>query len=610
MPDHATTHDLEISIDGAKLSSEVAATLLDLEVEATYNRPDLCILRFNIGANEEPPPELELANELKISAVARERSSGKKVIFQGEITAIEFEYVEQFSVCVVQAQDPMHRLFRGNKHAAFLQLTYSDIVGKLLGESGLTAGSVDSTGIVHDHLIQHDETAGDLVTRLANEVNFYVKAEEKKVNFREVGSGASTGVTLEFGGQLISLNARVTTASQLTKATVRGWDPMQKNKVQGVAESASARKAAKVESAVQKTIGVGEITLAAGGAPNHLEAIATAVMERSVEPNAQLDAACFGEPRLKVDGTVIIDKVNNRFNGEYRISRLRHRYSPAQGLTTEFSCRGGTEQSLSELVAHTASSERAPVAPGHTLHGCAIGIVTNNEDPDKIGRVKVKFPGLDDTVESHWYRLVLPGAGGSGGPHGWYLLPEVNDEVLVVFERNDPRLGYVVGGLFNGKDKPPIEQGTAVASGKVNQHAFYTKNGGFLLFDDKEGAEAIELKSGKAGNFDLRFEESKGLTLTNKGSNVITVSADGDITIESKKGNINLKAAAGKIVMAAKDIEINASANVKLEGKAGAEMKGMTAKVEAQTAAELKGAMTTVSSSGITEVKGSLVKIN
>lgn len=607
MPAQATTHDLEVAIDGAKLSSEVAATLLDLEVEATYNRPDLCILRFNIGANEDPAPTLDLAKQLQISTTGREGRPGKKVIFNGEITAIEFEYVEDFSVCVVQAQDQMHRLFRGNKHAVFLERTYSDIAMELFRQSSIQVATVDSTGGVHDHLIQHDETAGDLLTRLANEINFYLKVEEKKVNFRKVGSGASTGVTLELGGELISLNARVTTASQLTKATVRGWDPMQREKVESMAASATARKDPKVASAVQDMKGVAEITFAAAGVPNHLKAIASAVMERSVEPNVQLDGACFGEPRLKVDGTVTIAKVSDRFNGEYRISRLRHRYSPTQGLTTEFSCRGGTEQSLSELVAHTASSERPLVAAGHTFQGCAIGIVTNNDDPEKIGRVKVKFPVFDDTFESHWYRMVLPGAGGGGGGktrHGWYLLPEVNDEVLVIFERNDPRLGYVIGGLFNGRDMPPIEQKTAVKSGKVDQHAFYTKNGGFLLFDDKDGAEAIELKSGNKGSFDLRFEESKGLTITNKDTkNVITVTADGDITIVSEQGNINLKAATGKIVMAAKDIEINASANLKLEGTGGAEMKGATVKIDGQGS-------TAVSSSGITEVKGSLVKIN
>ena len=98
---------------------------------------------------------------------------------------------------------------------------------------------------------------------------------------------------------------------------------------------------------------------------------------------------------------------------------------------------------------------------------------------------------LDDALESHWYRIVHPGAGGPSGDtaHGWYLLPEVDDEVLVAFPSGNPSVGYVLGGLYNGKDQPPID--TLGSGNKVDKHVFYTKTGAFLLFDDKSGADFI-----------------------------------------------------------------------------------------------------------------------
>src|SRR5687768_7153196 len=85
------------------------------------------------------------------------------------------------------------------------------------------------------------------------------------------------------------------------------------------------------------------------------------------------------------------------------------------------------------------------------MYGVVIGIITNNKDPDKLGRVKVKFPWLSDTDESFWARTATPMA---GNQRGMYFLPEVDDEVLVAFEHGDLRFPYIIGALWNGKDKP------------------------------------------------------------------------------------------------------------------------------------------------------------
>ena len=68
--------------------------------------------------------------------------------------------------------------------------------------------------------------------------------------------------------------------------------------------------------------------------------------------------------------------------------------------------------------------------PSGRVYGVTVGVVTNNQDPDGLGRVKVRFPWLSDDDESFWARVVTPMAGNG---RGLYLLPEVDDEVLVAF---------------------------------------------------------------------------------------------------------------------------------------------------------------------------------
>ena len=100
--------------------------------------------------------------------------------------------------------------------------------------------------------------------------------------------------------------------------------------------------------------------------------------------------------------------------------------------------------------------------------GVTLGLVTNNQDPEKLGRIKVKFPWLSDEDESNWARIITPMA---GDDRGMFFLPEVDDEVLVAFEQGDMRFPFVLGSLWNGQDKPPEtnEIASAMATGDGNE---------------------------------------------------------------------------------------------------------------------------------------------
>lgn len=196
------------------------------------------------------------------------------------------------------------------------------------------------------------------------------------------------------------------------------------------------------------------------------------------------------------------------------------------------------------------------------FYGVTVGVVTNNQDPDKLGRVKVRFPWLSGEEESSWARVASPMA---GKERGLFLLPEVDDEVLVAFEHGRPEFPYVLGSLWNGKDKPPEDNG----DGKNNIRSITSRNGHIIRLDDTDGSEKIEIldKSGK------------NTIVIDTAANTITLTADADIKIESN---------GGKLQLSGSGIEIKSQADVKIEASGNAELKG----------------------GGQTTIKGSAVNIN
>ena len=181
------------------------------------------------------------------------------------------------------------------------------------------------------------------------------------------------------------------------------------------------------------------------------------------------------------------------------------------------------------------------------IYGVVIGIVTNNQDPDKLGRVKVKFPWLSNENESFWARIASPMA---GKERGIYFLPEVDDEVLVIFEHGDMRFPYVIGALWNGQDLPPDNN----KDGKNNLRVIKSRSGHIIRLNDEEGKEKIEIID-KSEKNSLVFDTA---------NNTITINSDKDI---------NLKASQGTIKLEAQKIEIKSSSDTKIEASGGMDIK-------------------------------------
>ncbi len=135
---------------------------------------------------------------------------------------------------------------------------------------------------------------------------------------------------------------------------------------------------------------------------------------------------------------------------------------------------------------------RVPLGYGGRFYGVYPAVVTDIVDPDGQGRVRIRLPWSPDSGGSDyeaWARLAtLMG----GADRGSWFVPDVDDEVLVCFEGGDARRPYVIGGLWNGRDNPPVSMDGA---GENNIKTIKSRNGVTVRLDDSTGRETLTLET-------------------------------------------------------------------------------------------------------------------
>jgi len=240
------------------------------------------------------------------------------------------------------------------------------------------------------------------------------------------------------------------------------------------------------------------------------------------------------------------------------------------------------------------------------IYGLVIGVVSNNQDPEKLGRIKVKFPWLSDEVESNWCRLAYPI---KGKERGFWWIPEIDDKVLIGFLFGDVNMPYVVGGLYNGKDKPPkTDDITSTFAGEGYDHGAYatakghfnedgkndlrfirSRSGHMFIFDDKAGAEKVTLAD-KTGEHRIEiFSKDNRVVITSAGTDGdIELIAERKILLRCKqlytesREETKMKADTVFEVLSKGDMKHESKANMKREAKQNIDEKsGMNTTYEA-----------------------------
>jgi phage protein D/phage baseplate assembly protein gpV len=533
-----------LTMDGRPLAPDLYPLVALVRVEESVHLPDYFAIHFD-------DPHFELFDKGTFTIGTRAeiafRAEGDPVVVtSGEITAICVEPgASGRHELVLTGFDLTHRLARVPRSRSFQRVTDADIASRIAGEYGLDA-DIDGTGATHDYVLQAGETDYAFLRRRAARIGFDVWITEKKFYFKKTPRSTIAPPKLTYGKNLSRFTVRFSAAERSDEVEVRGWDQLGKTAITGRSDrtdpGTDAPAAQELTDAARRAFG--RVKRNAGQFPvtdqAEADALASSLMLRASGEEVVLRGEAIGDPLIGAGAKVHIEGIGSRMTGDYRVTGVEHSYGATRPYLTRFVCGGKEPGGLADLTGGGGQP-----AERRGWSGLVVGVVTNNDDPEKLGRVRVKFPTLSQDDESAWSRIATPG----GGPErGLQWIPEVDDEVLVGFELDDHTRPVVLGGLWNRKDTPPSPG--SVAGGVVKQRMLVSRTDSRLVLDDDQPSITLTLGGSPCA---VKLEKAES-ALT--GDQKLVVSAT----------QIEIKATS-KLTLSGAQVEINSSGPLTASGK-------------------------------------------
>lgn len=560
----------------AELPPIWAAQLVSCVVDENVGLPDAAVLTFRDPDHEFlQKTGITIGTPLKVSVVtvsgqARER------LFSGEVTALELDRDRTGSFTVVRAYSKAHRLQRGRKVVAYRNMTAAAIVRKVAAGAGLACGTVQAAPVTYKQLSQANVSDWDFLQFLAAESGAQVRVDDKgllQFTKPEKASGApapSTSATrnpmvLEYGRNLLALRASLSAADGAQQVEVRGWDVTTKRPLVAARPSVDSDVVVPgLSPALAARFGKSKLTVTDTPYRTQAEtkAVADAVADQVSAGFGELEVLAEGNPKLRAGKPVALGNVGQAFSGKYTATAVQHVLEPHGGYRTTVWVSASPDRSLTGLVTGANAPSRGPRIPG-----LAIGVVTDVREPggSESGAVKLKFPWLDDTYVTDWVRTVQWGGKGGGG----VVSPEVNDEVLVGFEQGLLDSPYVIGGLYNGVDKPSPHDVPLIdkTTGKVNRRSVVSRSGHRVELLDarapgRSGVRLMTADEHMEVFLDDRQDRIELTVYSGKGRARQPLSS----VVLDKKG-ITLDAGRGDVSVSGRNVDIQGRVDVKIGGR-------------------------------------------
>jgi uncharacterized protein involved in type VI secretion and phage assembly len=559
----------QVKVNGAPIADASWALVLEIRVQHTLMLPSSFSIAFrDPGAENVDSATLAIGAKVEVS-LAGPDDRGLTSVVSGEIVALEPEFTQRGATLVVRGYDATHKMHRVRRSQTFQQMTVADIARKVIAANGLRAGTIEAAGGSLEFVQQSAETDWQLLWRLAHRFGLEVVTDGDQVSLRKPAANPGRAVELTWGESLLAFRPRLTGMQQVTSAVVHGFDTKAGAAITG---NGTPKRTSKPTSGARTWQGKTSEMPGTASTAAEATAVATAAAARLGEAHVEAEGTCFGAPLLRAGSLITVKGVGTTFGGDYRLTGVTHVFRPS-GYETHFSISGSATRGLIDLVA----PEPVPQF-GASL---AIGIVSNNNDPEKRGRVRVRFPGLGDAIESAWARVAVPQA---HAEQGLMMLPLVDDEVVVGFEGGDPRRPYVLGSVWNGR-KP-----AGALSMPDGSHSLVSPKA--MTITAVDGALAV---TAKKGDMAVKAESGK-----------VTQSASGEFAIDGQ----TVKAKAAQALSAeGAQIQLKASSMLQAEG-ATVTVKGTgSVIVEAAGSLTLKGANVTVQGTAMVRVSAPQIQL-
>ncbi|HEY3039048.1 MAG TPA: phage baseplate assembly protein V [Pyrinomonadaceae bacterium] len=495
-----TVPRLVVELDGTPLSIEETRTLWAVRVQQRLSLPTLSELTFI-----EPSAMVSKAETVSPGAKMRVSVPGfEEPLFDGEVTAIEYVYEPSHGREIrVRGYDALHRLRKRQPVRAHVQLTLADLIKEIVADLNIDVDA-QQAGPLWQRLVQFRQSDFEMISEIAERCGLYFTLRNNTLHVLTL-EGLGEEVPLKLGETLLEVRIEVNGDAACRSVSTTGWDPLRVEQHEGMANEARNGRGIGVEVEPGEVGGTGERTIIDETLGDDLqaEAIAQARLDSCVAREVILRGVAEGDPKLRPGTPIKIENVASPLAGRYVVTSVDHTFDSVRGFVSTISTAPPASRELT----------RSPVA--------ALGIVTQVDDPEGYGRVRVKLPTYRD-IETDWMGVVTPGAGLG---KGLLALPDVEDTVLVLLPSGDPANGVVLGGLYGMLTREEWDWG--VDERAVKRYTLRTPGGQRVRLDDSKKS--------------IRLENSDGSYIEMTPESVM-LHAQRDLQIEAPGQNLVIKA--------------------------------------------------------------------
>ncbi|MDH3754118.1 MAG: phage baseplate assembly protein V [Acidimicrobiia bacterium] len=598
---------VDVKVAGASLTAEFIDRLVDVRVEQSVHVPSAATLRF-IDDYQTPDQSLMARmSTMKVGAeveVVFNSENTTNSVLKGDVTSVGWDQVlagdttsdHELTVTVL---DRRHRLAHGTQVRTFVNQSYKDVISTIAADCGLTV-SVTPNGplaATQEYLMQTTNNY-DFIDRICalSGVAWWVSGTTLNIK-----PPSLTGTThaIDYLVDLARFKTQFNSSPGDTSLAVRAVDPKTLAPIVGAAEAArtdvtsnaSIGSSGRTDSASVNGDSVAHSIVAdsAAEADGYGKGLASRVTGQQVVAKGEL----YDRADINVGDVLEIGNVPDAVAGKYFLTEVTCLFGRDRRVKTRFTSGGLRRDSLVDML-----GGRPSAVGDFGQNGLVHAQVTNVDDEEGFGRVKVKYLGLSDDEESWWARVVSAGAGPNTGVQ---FMPHVNDHVIVGFEHGDYRRPIVLGGTWTSNDTLP--NAGLIGDGKVKGWSIKSQSGHIFEIHDTD--------SDTPDTFIMNIGSGEMKTYWGK-DKIVVECTNIPIELKNEKASITMTDA-GDIELSGENVTIKATQKVDIEASGGDfKAKGQNATVEGAMKATLKGAAGADVDAGgaIANVKGSMVNIN
>lgn len=512
--------DFEVKIQGLAMEADVKSAVINLSYDNNLEQADMVHLTLNnadMRLTDSALFDVGKTVEIHLGYVGN-----LKPVMLGEIVSVQPSFPEGGAPTIsITGYDKSHRLRHNLKTRSFQYSSASLIAAQIASENQLIP-VVDPGTATLDNKTQNCSDMA-LLKELARRNFFETYVHWDKLYFR-FPRLQTEAVYLEWGKNLSSFSPRLSTSGQVGLLSIQDYDQKLAQTIVGLVPVIAADT--NLDNIIER-LGSGFVDSLADLGTRYVSgesldsfpdaiSFAKAILEEILEGLFEGSGSCIGIPDLRAGDTVDIGGVGKRFSGKYRLRTVNHTIN-GSGYRTTFEVTQRSSGTVLQLFRKIFEDTPSPHKQ-KKMTAPVVGTVTNNEDMEGLGRVQVKYPWLNGTVQSSWARVVQPDI-------GVYFMPDIGDDVCVSFDKGDFDRPIVTGTFWNSQKTPP-ETATSTNYKKVIQ----SREGHKIVLDDTPNSGGIHLES--AGGKAKIFLGASGN---------INIEATGDVVIKSgSSGKIDL----------------------------------------------------------------------